>query len=307
MVVLFGLIMALGMLVDNAIVIVENIYRHYQKCGNRLTAAKVGTAEVAWPVITSTATTVAAFAPLMYWPGIMGGFMKWLPITLIITLISSLFVAMVISPVVCSIFVKAQRSSVDSEGFVVRAYRRLLETALAHRFATLSVAVLLLVAVGMYYGKKGYGIELFPDFDPYRGSVNIRFPQGTNIYETDRLARIIEKRLEPFAADFDHVITNVGSGGGGDISGSTVGGHLCNITLTFHDYDERPRPSAEAIAEIRKALSDIAGAEIEVQKQEEGPPTGGRCVGASDRERLQEARAAQRPGKKYDRRRSGIG
>ena len=274
MVVLFGLIMALGMLVDNAIVIVENIYRHYQKCGNRLTAAKQGTAEVAWPVITSTATTVAAFAPLMYWPGIMGGFMKWLPITLIITLISSLFVAMVISPAIASIFVRAPKSAGVSEGWVIRSYRRVLETSLAHRFTTLSVAVLLLVGVGMYYGKRGHGVELFPDFDPHRGSVNIRFPQGTNINETDRLARLIEKRLEPFAADFGHVITNVGSGGGGDISGSTVGDHLCSITLTFHDYDERPRPSAEAITEIRQVLADIPGAEIKVQKQEEGPPTG---------------------------------
>jgi multidrug efflux pump len=275
MIVLFGLIMALGMLVDNAIVIVENIYRHYQQSGRRLEAARRGTAEVAWPVITSTATTVAAFAPLIFWPGIMGAFMKWLPITLSITLISSLFVAIVVSPTVASRFVSARGRDGSSEGRIVRTYRRVLETALQHRFTTLLLSVLLLVGVGLYYARHGYGVELFPDFDPYRGSVSIRFPQGTNIYQTDRLTREIESRLAPYAADLEHVITNVGTGGGGDpFSGGGVGGHLSSVTLTFHDYEDRPRPSAQAIADVRHALADIAGAEIKVQKQEEGPPTG---------------------------------
>jgi multidrug efflux pump subunit AcrB len=92
MIVLFSLIMAVGMVVDNAIVVVENIHRHYELSGKKIAAAMSGAAEVAWPVITSTFTTVAAFAPMVFWPGIMGGFMKYLPITLIITLLASLFV-----------------------------------------------------------------------------------------------------------------------------------------------------------------------------------------------------------------------
>jgi multidrug efflux pump len=275
MVVLFGLIMALGMLVDNAIVIVENIYRHFQQSGRRVEAAMNGTAEVAWPVITSTATTVAAFTPLIFWPGIMGGFMKWLPITLIITLTSSLFVAIVISPTMSSAIVKARSRTDMSESWVVRGYRRLLETALQHRFTTLALVVLLLVGLGLLYQKRGHGVELFPDFDPYRGSVNIRFPQGTNIYETDRLAREVERRLQPYANDLEHVIANVGSGGGGGpLGGGGIGSHLASITLTFHDFELRPRPSAAAIADIRRALADLGGAEIKVEKQEEGPPTG---------------------------------
>jgi multidrug efflux pump len=197
-VVLFALIMALGMLVDNAIVIVENIYRHYQETGRRVHAAMVGASEVAWPVITSTATTVAAFFPLIFWPGIMGGFMKYLPITLIITLTSSLFVALVISPTVSAVFVRGRLREENQDNWLVRGYRRLLETTLAHRFTTLSLAVLLLVGLGMLYGKLGHGVELFPDFDPARGSINIRFPQGTNIYETDALTRDIEQRLQPY-------------------------------------------------------------------------------------------------------------
>jgi multidrug efflux pump subunit AcrB len=102
MVVLFSLILALGMLVDNAIVVVENIYRFREKRFDRARAAKFATGEVAGPIIASTATTLAAFFPMAFWPGIVGEFMKFLPFTLIITLSSSLFVALVILPTMCS-------------------------------------------------------------------------------------------------------------------------------------------------------------------------------------------------------------
>ncbi len=104
MVVLFSLILALGMLVDNAIVIVENIYRFLEEGWDRRSACKKATGEVAVPVIAATATTLAAFTPLLFWPGITGDFMSFLPLTLIITLTSSLFVALVIVPTLCSIF-----------------------------------------------------------------------------------------------------------------------------------------------------------------------------------------------------------
>ena len=102
MVVLFSLILALGLLVDNAIVVVENIYRHVQEGYSLSQAAKLGASEVAAPIIASTATTLAAFLPLAFWPGIMGGFMRYLPITLITVLISSLVMALVINPVLTS-------------------------------------------------------------------------------------------------------------------------------------------------------------------------------------------------------------
>ena len=104
MVVLFSLILALGMLVDNAIVIVENIYRYVENGWDRKVAAKKATGEVAKPVIASTLTTLAAFTPLMFWPGLVGEFMRYLPLTLIITLSSSLFVAIVIIPTFCAMF-----------------------------------------------------------------------------------------------------------------------------------------------------------------------------------------------------------
>jgi multidrug efflux pump subunit AcrB len=108
MMVLMGLILALGMLVDNGIVVVENIYRLMQEGYSPIRAAKEGVGEVAMPIITSTVTTLAAFFPLVFWKGIMGEFMKYLPMTLIIVLSSSLFVALVINPVLTSMYMKLQ-------------------------------------------------------------------------------------------------------------------------------------------------------------------------------------------------------
>ncbi|WP_439487840.1 efflux RND transporter permease subunit [Algoriphagus sp.] len=126
--VLFSLILALGMLVDNGIVVVENIYRLMSEGKNPIQAAKEGVGEVAWPIITSTATTLAAFLPLAFWKDIVGEFMKFLPITLIIVLSSSLFVALVINPVLTAMFMKVadmsknkpkQKSIILAGGFLV--------------------------------------------------------------------------------------------------------------------------------------------------------------------------------------------
>lgn len=276
MMVLFSLIMACGMVVDNAIVVVENIYRHYSLGGTRVAAAQRATAEVAWPVITSTLTTVAAFAPMIFWPGIMGGFMKWLPITLITTLLSSLFVALVVNPVLSSLVVTRARFNIQ-ESTVLRGYRAVLRAAFDHAPTTLALTVLLLVGLVMLYAKLAHGVELFPEMDPRRAFVNIRFPQGTNIREVDALARRVEQRIQPWAEHFDRVITNVGAGAGsgGDPLASGGGGeHMAELTLIFHDFEERARPSAEVVAELRQALADIPGAEIKIEKEKDGPPTG---------------------------------
>jgi multidrug efflux pump len=108
--VLFSLVLALGMLVDNGIVIVENIYRNLSEGMSSKDAVIQGVGEVAWPIIASTATTLAAFIPLAFWPGIMGEFMKYLPITLIIVLGSSLFVALIINPVLAVAYMRVQSS-----------------------------------------------------------------------------------------------------------------------------------------------------------------------------------------------------
>ena len=276
MIVLFGLILVLGMLVDNAIVIVENIFRHLQLGHNRIEASILGARQVAWPVTTSTLTTVCAFLPMMFWPGIMGDFMKYLPITLTIGLLASLFVGLVFNPTICSVWAARSPTPRQTKHWFIQSYRRLLDAGLKNPGLTLFLAFCLLVALGTLYGKIGKGTEFFPEGDPERAMINIRAPQGTNIHETDRMARLIEDRIRPYKPWLKNIITNVGSGGSGshNLMASTGGPHLADITLVFHDFAERERPSVEIIAEIRKAIADIAGAEIRVEKAEMGPPTG---------------------------------
>ena len=111
--VLFSLVIALGMLVDNGIVVVENVYRLLDEGYSRIDAAKFGVGEVAMPIIASTATTLAAFLPIAFWPGMMGEFMRYLPITLIIVLSSSLFVALIINPMLTSVYMKIKEDEVN--------------------------------------------------------------------------------------------------------------------------------------------------------------------------------------------------
>lgn len=113
-IILFSLIIALGMLVDNAVVVIENIYRFREEGYSRWEAARLGTAEVGAPVVAATATTLSAFAPMLFWPGIIGEFMSYLPLTLIVTLASSLFVALVINPVVTGFFVEVKGSDEET-------------------------------------------------------------------------------------------------------------------------------------------------------------------------------------------------
>ena len=135
-VVLFGLILALGMLVDNSIVAVENMYRYVQNGYSPLKAARYGVGEIAVPIISSTATTLAAFIPLGFWPGIMGEFMKFFPITLIIVLSSSLFVALVVNPVVAAKFMKIDEKDTDP-GVIARKRKNIF----------IMIAVLLVLAL----------------------------------------------------------------------------------------------------------------------------------------------------------------
>jgi len=275
MIVLFGLVLVLGMLVDNAIVIVENIYRHLQLGYNRIEAAILGARQVAWPVITSTFTTVCAFLPMMFWPGIMGDFMKYLPITLTIGLLASLFVGLVFNPVICSVWAGRSPAPRQEDHWFIRGYRRIQNVGLSNPGLTLFLAFCLLFAIGALYGKIGQGVEFFPEGDPDRAVIAVRAPQGTNIRETDQITRLIEERVQPYKPWLEHIVTNVGSGGStGGLVASTGGPHLANVTLVFYDFAERERPSTEIIAEIRQTIADLAGAEIQVEKEEMGPPTG---------------------------------
>ena len=279
MIVLFSLILSVGMLVDNAIVIVENIYRHMQLGYSRLEAAKLGTTEVAWPVITSTLTTVVAFMPLVFWPGIVGDFMKYLPVTVMFMLMSSLFVALVISPTASSLVAGGRARELKHGHWFLNGYRRFLSAAMRKWNVTLSLALGLLVALIVLYRFFGKGVEFFPKIDPRQAVVSIRAPQGTHIDQTDKLAREIEQRAQPYQQSLKHMVTNVGSAGDMDphsslAGGSAAGPHVGSITLMFPDFEVRKTPSAQIIAAIRSRTADVVGAELKIARQEMGPPTG---------------------------------
>ena len=282
-IVLFSLILALGMLVDNGIVIVENIYRHMQEGKDKVAAAIAGTDEVAWPVITSTITTLGAFFPMLFWPGIMGEFMGYLPRTLILALSASLFVALVINPVLSARFQTAKVPKMpDAEDSVLQArmplikrmYFRLLRFSLDHRWLVVAAAVVMLIVSIATFGKFGAGVEFFPKADPRRANVIIKAPIGTNLEATDKFA----KQVEDIVVDYDDirfVITEVGSGGGNSFSGGGQGTNMAAVAMDFKDFDKRSRPSPEVVNEVReRVLKAITGAEVRVEEEEDGPPTG---------------------------------
>ena len=279
MVVLFSLILALGMLVDNGIVIVENIYRHMQEGESREVAALNGTDEVAWPVITSTLTTLAAFAPLMFWPGIMGEFMGYLPLTLIIVLSSSLFVALVINPVLSARFQnvptpKGNRKHPDREALVKRLYLVILEFSLNHRVLVVSLAFVLLIGSIYSFVAFGKGVEFFPETEPRRAYVKIKAPEGTNLDASDKLVAQVENVVSQYK-DIKYVISDIGAQGGDPFSQGGTGTHISSVALDFLDFHDRSRPSSGIIKEVReKLIETIKGADVQVEKEEEGPPTG---------------------------------
>jgi len=230
MVVLFSLTLALGMLVDNAIVIVENIYRYLEQGVPRVDAAKKATSEVAYAVIGSTLTTLAAFFPMLFWPGIMGEFMSYLPLTLIVTLSSSLFVAMVINPALASIFMKimpgssitadadgsreisaeeiarAGESPVSTEGPILSFYEKSLRQALEHKIVVVLIAVcflVLLVQVWLLRVGLEKPVEFFPNIEPKAMYVNLDIPEGADIDYVDSVVRQVERTVNGYDSPQD--------------------------------------------------------------------------------------------------------
>ena len=280
MVVLFSLILALGMLVDNGIVIVENIYRHMQQGKTRQEAARIGADQVAWPVITSTLTTLGAFSPMMFWPGIMGEFMGYLPMTLIMALSASLFVALIINPVLSARYQKVKphkpkkKNPHPREPLVKRFYLVVLKWCLRHRLVVVLFSFIMLIAALTAFGMFGKGTEFFPETEPKRAYINIKAPEGTNLDTSDRLVAQAETIVAEYE-DIRYVISNIGALGGDPFSQGGTGTHISRVVLDFKDFHDRSRLSSEIVGEVRrKVLNAIKGAEVQVEKEEEGPPTG---------------------------------
>ncbi len=280
MVVLFSLILALGMLVDNAIVIVENIYRHATEGKDRMEAAREGTREVGWAVIASTATTVAAFFPMLFWPGVMGEFMGYLPLTVIITLISSLFVALVINPTLCATLLKVKPGVSYSENeipdnMVYRSYRASLEWSLRHRWVIILAAPLALVGSCMTFGAANNGVEFFPATTPERFNVDIEMPDGTRLDTTEKLIQRLEGAVGSKPELMDAWIADAGvkSGDGGMAAGGSAS-HYGKITVDLVDIEHQESDPLDFMEELRQAYADVPGATVVLKKENMGPPAG---------------------------------
>lgn len=291
-VVLFTLILVLGIIVDDAIVVMENIYRlQDQENYSPYDAALEGPREVAFPVTIATLTIISSFFPLLFFPGIVGEFMRYLPITLIVCLFSSLFVAMVISPVQAAVFihVKKQKEKDAKKKFrpigrfvehfdekffstIIKMYESTLRYVLRHRFLTISGTVAILILSFIVYGMFNNGVEFFPKIEPQQTSVNITMPSGTNIEKTNEFTKIVEQKIKPYD-DIEYYVSNVGSSTNPmDFGGSTS--NKSTVTVNFYDKLDRKRSSFEAVEDIRKALDGLPGGDIVIQSQTGGPPTG---------------------------------
>lgn len=276
MIVLFSLILVLGMLVDNAIVIVENSFRYRNLGNNSFNAALLGASEVAMPIIGATATTVVAFLPLLLWPDVIGEFMWYLPVTIIISLLSSLFVAMVINPIICSLWLK--KSDPKQHGFFMRlrsygnqitlSYEKSLRICIEHPKTLFAIFLLVFLLISLSYFRFGAGVELFPNVEPRRARVNIEYPEGARIEKTDKATLEIEKRIAAYP-EIKYYLTTVGSSGDSYFSGGQRGTNYASILLEFNNFEQRQYPSSIVVEAIRMHLNGFQGLKIEKGKNNE--------------------------------------
>ena len=343
MVVLFALILGLGIVVDNAIVIVENIYRHViQRDLNKIDAAKRAAGEIALPVITGTLTTIAPFVPLLFWGGIIGKFMIYLPVTLILTLIASLLVALIMNPVFAVSFMSEDEEHINGdnghdnrflwiasgvvavlalifyltggifvanllvfiyllwllERFVLKPLiRKFNESALPklqngyhdtiqffligrRPWYILGGTIVFLFFSIFLLGVVSPKVVFFPESEPNFVYVYNEMPAGTDLAETNRVNKLIEKRVYEVIGEDNaivkSVISNVAIGANPPSSiDPTPSPTKSKVSVEFVDYQYRDGASTQEILnEIRENVQDIPNTTITVDKEQSGPATG---------------------------------
>ena len=285
-VVLFSLILVVGMLVDGAIVVVEQADRYLAEGQDRYTAFQGAATRMAWPIIASTLTTLAVFLPMLFWPGMVGKFMFYLPATVLVTLTASLLMALIFIPVLGTLIgardasrpeqvariQAAERGDFASiDGFTAR-YVRLLGVLVCHPLQTLAMVVLLIIAAYAAYAQFGRGVDFFPHVEPRFAQVLIQARGELAIDEADALVRQVEQRL----LDHPGVETVYARTIGvprlrllADYAEDVVG----VIQLEFVDWRLRP-PAAQILDEMRQRTADLPGIRLQFREQEGGPSAG---------------------------------
>ncbi len=267
MVVLFSLILAVGMLVDDAIIVTEFAERRMTEGMDKAQAFELAAKRMAGPVIAATMTRIAAFSPLLFWPGIVGEFMKYLPITLIVTLSASMIYALIFTPTLGAIFAKAH---VQEEQKPDGWYMGLVKQAVRFPKTVLLLTVGLLGGIIYSYSQYGAGVEFFPNVEPEYGLMYVHARGNLSLEEMDRLTKPAEEKLLNWPG-IESVYTRVGKtrGGGQDIDEDVIG----VIQYEFIDWRER-EPASKILDDLRRELAGTPGVEIEVRVPEGGPPTG---------------------------------
>ncbi|MGX9143006.1 efflux RND transporter permease subunit [Mesorhizobium sp. 128a] len=298
MIVLFSLILAVGMLVDDAIIVTEFAERRMGEGMPKAEAFTLAAKRMAGPVIAATMTRIAAFSPLLFWPGIIGDFMKYMPITLIVTLSASMLYALVFAPTLGAIFAKPPGHHEEGrDGW----YMALVKQAVRFPITVLVLTTVLLTGVGVAYSKYGAGVEFFPSVEPDYGLLYVHARGNLSLAEMDTATRIAENRLLGWPG-VKSVYTRVGKtqGGGQDVPEDVVG------VIQYEFIDWRERKSANQILdELRTVMAGIPGVDVEVRVPEAGPPTGKAIQlrlsaidpkGLDDQARAVAARIAKVPG-----------
>ena len=304
-VVLFSLILVVGMLVDGAIIVTELADRNMDEGAPPQAAWSRAAKRMAWPVIASTFTTLVVFAPLLFWPGLIGQFMRYMPITVISCLLASLAMALVFVPVIgarlsrdasravvdhSSENLPAKLSSLSEDSDVTgidhtaimhrasgakRRYLKVLHRLLLHPALTLVAVLAFTVGSYLLYAVLGRGIEFFPSVEPASMAIAVQARGDLSIHEQDRVLRQLETRLLG-RDEIESVYTRTGSGGGGGLGGGSAD-QIGTVTLEFVDWSIR-RKAAVIAEELREDLADIAGVRIEFVANEGGPDGGSKPI-----------------------------
>ncbi len=275
-----GLIIALGLLVDNAIVVVENVYHFIKEGDDRVTAAIKAVDQVGWAIVSSTATTVVAFVPILQIQNLSGEFIKSLPLTLIFTLLGSLFVALTFTPFLSSRLLKPRNKIQESyfqkltQRFIENNYRNILDYALRHRLLILGTALLVLATAGALYPV--IGVSLFPRDDAPIFAIDVSLSQGSVLAETDKSMQYVESLLDD-SPEVDYYISNVGYGNPKVINvilrgeKQTSRGQLIVFLKQSVSFEERD----QFIKDLRANFDSYLQATILVKEALLGPPVDG--------------------------------
>jgi multidrug efflux pump subunit AcrB len=271
-----GLVISLGLLVDNGIVVTESIARFLRMGRQRVTAAIDGAREVAWPIVSSTVTTVLAFLPIALLGSVTGDFIRGMPVTVIATLTASLLLALTLTPLIASRLMsraEAERGGLAQPFFddvASGAYPRLLDVALRRPKTTVALAVLALAGSLVLAGR--IGVSFFPKAEKPQLFVNVDLPQGSNLDTTDTVARHVEAVLAQ-QDDVELVATNVGRGNPRvyyNIIPKHESATHAQLLVRLDSYS--PGRMAAVVDALRQRFATYPGAKIEVKELQQGPP-----------------------------------